>query len=57
MMDLVQPNQHKLDIQFRLVDPSKLIFSLNFRVYVSLLCNEYVGKLFCASSNFGIMSS
>ena len=39
------------------LDPSKLIFSQNFRVYVSLLCIEYVEKLFCASSNFGIMFS
>ena len=45
MMDLVQPNQHKLDIQFRLVDPSKLIFSLNFRVYVSHLCILLISAL------------
>ena len=48
----MQPTQHKLDIQFSLLDLSKLIFSQNFRVCVSLLCIEYVGKFFCASSNF-----
>ena len=52
LMDLVQPTQHKLDIQFSLQDLSKLIFSQNFRVCVSLLCIEYVGKFFCVSSNF-----
>ena len=41
----MQPTQHKLDIQFSLLDPSELIFSLNFRVYVSLLCILLISAL------------